>query len=568
MKNFSKYLFGMAAATMVASMTASTPAPTFGTTDTAVLSLGKDYPGISLRNANGVAIMEQDLQDLGSPITEAPNGEYVPCYVEYSMCWYMTAGGVAGLPLMGKPMHYVLTDDNEVYLYNPIFLRPFAGDSKQLCSYIKGTLKEGKVTFRFPQPAGEVDVYGNGKVIVPAYYNKMVPGEGGKSYVPVIDEANYITYDMDDDGNLTMVNMDDMSQGIFGLSTDNEAWIADQNTSWIGTGAWQWNAKVIDPTPLTPPADMEIKRWIMKDDSRGKILVNVGVDGEDFWIQGLSKTYLPDAWAKGKIDGNTVTFPFCEYIGEATTVGEYVWLAAVLFDEDLEYDEDGNAVISPSHLFDLQFEVSEDFTVLTAKKRIVINPNTIIYYALESYNHVVLTKLPDNYELFPKPAVLKSFNINENGTSELQFSYNSTTLDGISLDTSKLFYEIYTPDGKVYTFTPDVYPTLEEEMTTIPRSTSISNVFIAQGSNIKVKLNIPGIDNIGVRTIYITDGKRYETDVVYFEPLSVSSVFDQQEVKCEYYTLTGNKINNPEKGFFLKVTTFADGTRKTEKVIF
>ncbi|MBD5358599.1 MAG: hypothetical protein HDR88_16695 [Bacteroides sp.] len=576
MKRFPKYLCSMAAATMVASMTASTPAPTFGTTDMAALNFGKEQPTIPLRQTHRAPVVAQDLQDLGSPITEAPAGKYVPCYVDYSMCWFMAAGGagLSGFPLMGKPMHYVVTDDNEVYLYNPVFLRPFGGDDQQLGTYIKGTLEGRTVTFQFPQPAGEVDVHDNGTVVVQAYYNKMVAyetGEGGNAYIPAVDEENYITYDMDEEGNLTMEYMDEAYQDMLGLSTDDEAWIADQNTSWIGSGTWQWSAKVIDPTPLTPPSDMEIMSWTMKDDMYGTVFVNVGIDGDDFWIQGLSRTYLPDAWAKGKIEDNMVTFPRCEFIGEATSVGQYAWVAGSLFDEDLEYDENGEAIISSSALFDLQFEINEDFSVLTAKKRVVINPNTIIYYALESYNHVVLTKLPDDFEPLPQPAEFTSFDVYEDGTSELWFKYNRNTADGIPLETNKLFYEIYTPDQELYTFTPEVYPALEEDMNLIPRGSFISGVFMAQGSNINVKLNIPGIDNIGVRTVYITDGERYESEVVYYTELNgsgVSKLMSDGNIAYEYYTLTGQKVTKPEKGCFIKVTRLNDGTRKAEKVIF
>ena len=76
-----------------------------------------------------------------------------------------------------------------------------------------------------------------------------------------------------------------------------------------------------------------------KDGNTFAKTVNVAVDGNDVYFQGLSQ-YIPEAWVKGTKDGNTVTFPPMQYIGEYSGSELYAFYGTddVVFTYDAEAD--------------------------------------------------------------------------------------------------------------------------------------------------------------------------------------------------------------------------------------
>jgi hypothetical protein len=75
------------------------------------------------------------------------------------------------------------------------------------------------------------------------------------------------------------------------------------------------------PTPdlVTPPSTATTETWYLDAVSyNGDVLfpVKVAIDGADMYVQGFGMDYLPDAWVKGTISGNKVTFPAGQFLGE------------------------------------------------------------------------------------------------------------------------------------------------------------------------------------------------------------------------------------------------------------
>lgn len=66
------------------------------------------------------------------------------------------------------------------------------------------------------------------------------------------------------------------------------------------------------------------------DYSEARFDVQVGFDGNDVYIQGLCR-YLPEAWVKGVMSGDLITFPKDQYLGEADVKDYYTGESLGLF---------------------------------------------------------------------------------------------------------------------------------------------------------------------------------------------------------------------------------------------
>ena len=97
----------------------------------------------------------------------------------------------------------------------------------------------------------------------------------------------------------------------------------------------------------------------------------------DVWIQGLSRTYLPDAWVHGVIDGNYVEFD--AYMGECEMIGQYLFAYTYMTKPSEKKEQ-------------LKFRYYKNEDAMTSNHDVLINPNEWFYYALEYYERPELTK--------------------------------------------------------------------------------------------------------------------------------------------------------------------------------
>lgn len=78
------------------------------------------------------------------------------------------------------------------------------------------------------------------------------------------------------------------------------------------------------PEAVVVPESAVVEDYIMgytdSEDNAASIPVKVAVDGNDVYVQGLSY-YIPEAWVKGTLEGNEVTFAKMQYMGEYGSYG-------------------------------------------------------------------------------------------------------------------------------------------------------------------------------------------------------------------------------------------------------
>ena len=199
--------------------------------------------------------------------------------------------------------------DNKVYFQRPVSWSYYNG-------WVEGTLGEDGKTITVPMGQYVAYTYSLEMAVQVAVFT-YDPEQGSYFYNPDITE---LTFTLNDDGTISLNGTDQYNI----LGTMNRAF--GQNFQyldyeWLQDGDFASVYVPIDETPLTPPDNIPIETWYMNTAINDGMewepyfsIVNVGIDGEDFWLQGITDL-LPNAWIKGHIHGNTVTFENPQLLG-------------------------------------------------------------------------------------------------------------------------------------------------------------------------------------------------------------------------------------------------------------
>ncbi|MDE5790740.1 MAG: hypothetical protein K2H96_05885 [Muribaculaceae bacterium] len=304
-------------------------------------------------------------------ITSAPDGEKVTCQSDF-LSYFVLEGGMSGMPIAGKPLHYVLSGD-ELYMYNIMTINPYGGVQTE--SYIRGT-KVDEATYRFTFPQA---VYENAKegIVETWYLNHLITGINPDTQTEtyaINTEENYADFRIEENGDLVWVNCPDENDSSTAIG------MTDGKGAWTGFANIRSSYLSFDDNAPVPPAEAEQEEWTLTygpSDNREKRDVKVVFSENDVWIQGLSKIYLPDAWVHGVMNGNYIEFD--AYMGECEMIGQYLF-AYTFTTKPSEKKEQ------------LKFRYYKNEDAMTSNHNILINPNEWFYYAVEYYERPELTK--------------------------------------------------------------------------------------------------------------------------------------------------------------------------------
>ena len=274
------------------------------------------------------------------------------------------------------------------------------------------------------------------------------------------------------------------------------------------------------------PEGVEAEEYSMfYEDSDGNSAaktVNVAVDGSDVYIQGFSE-YIPEAWVKGTRDGNVVTFPAKQYVGEYYGYESYAFY-------------EGDAV----------FTYDAETDTYTAEGQVygVLGDN---YYDGNYYNPVI-KKVIDKAAMPADPEITAM----ENGSYGWYIDFNVPTVDvnGDGLAIGKLAYMIYTDtQGTIapLTFTPDTHTKLTEDMTEIPYGFTENYDFYAD----EIYLNdLYSADwtRIGIQSIYYGGGETNATEIQWFDILPEPELVVVPEgLETEAYLFSAQELENGDE---------------------
>ena len=203
----------------------------------------------------------------------------------------------------------VFAPDNKVYIQRPVSWSYYNG-------WVEGTLSDDGKTITVPM--GQYIAYTKSlEMAVQVGVFVYDDAENTYFYDETIDE---MTYTINDDGSITQ----EYTNEYVILGTMNRAFgdvFQYLDYEWLQAGDY---ASVYYPAteqPESPPEGLVTEVYHLTTATNDgmawdpyHMVVAMGFDGEDAWLQGICP-YLPQAWIKGKRDGNTITFPNTQLLG-------------------------------------------------------------------------------------------------------------------------------------------------------------------------------------------------------------------------------------------------------------
>lgn len=440
---------------------------------------------------------------------------------------------------------FVYGTDGDVYMKNPV--ASLVSDS-----YVKGKISGDKLTVSLPQLI-------------------MVNDEGAKFYIGRMNAATV-------DGQKTFVPETDgssitytMTNGEWVMEKSDGDWILgmfSEDLMWAGMGSWNVNIRHFTGSPSTPPASLDTRQYAMCQTSSqlGRI-VNVGFAGKDVWIQGLASA-LPDAWVKGSVDGDMLTFDCPQYLGLLDSHASLLFFQGAELDDEYEM-----SAIEP-----VQMSYNDVDKSFSYNNLIVINTQEedISYY--EYFNSPIFTPQPDKFVCQPKPGRIFYVMPYEEmyGFGQCVFFFSNLTEDNNVMPVENLYFRVYV-DNELYTFYPDEYPCLTAATTEIPLTIQDpSGQIMVQRDQCGFNYFFYGFDTIGVQIVYrkgedVHESQIYTYDLATGEGGTSGIKESVREASIplsqEWYDLSGRRVDNPEKGVYVKRVVYDDGHVENIKIM-
>lgn len=490
-------------------------------------------------------------------ITEAPEGR-TEVYSLSGLAYYSFWGYIMGVSHEGTLGQIVYCDDNTVYIKNPI--SQFATNS-----YIKGTIDGDEITVKLPQPIYQEDYDGE-------VYNYQI---------------ERLAYSEDEEGGWYYRD-ENSSEVKFTLRNDSVIWaedtlgdvmlgLCDDTGEWMGYGDYNMVYSKVTDTVVEAPADMTLEDWVLKANDDGHF-VKVGFSGKDVYVGGIYET-MPDAFVKGTIDGDKVVFKSGQYLGPDESLNCHAYF--VTGGSEMVWDDVYMEWYSSPYLTE-QIELSYD---AEAKTMIADSKNDSTMFINSGKAHIYYIEAFDAPEFryqapiegAVKPATPEFLSLSPYdeyyGYGYIDFIVPKFDVDGRMLDTDKMHYNLFI-DDELFTFYPDEYIALTEEMTDVPYDFTDSYDIYDYGTEKMIYFYTTGFEKIGVRSTYTADnGESKDSEIAWYYVNGGTVGINAAEagakgVKSVVYTdLSGRRVAKPVRGIYIKTEVYDDGTQKSVKML-
>ena len=245
--------------------------------------------------------------------------------------------------------------------------------------------------------------------------------------------------------------------------------------------------------------------------------MNVGFDGTDVYIQGMC-SYLSNAWVKGSLEGNTITFAGKQFFGTfANKYDMFLQNSDVVF----IYDAEAGTLTSEDIIYTYSGNLYADY-----------------------YVNLILTKVN---EMAVTPATPSISGIQETSYGDIVvFEVPTVDVDGNGLATSKLSYQFFVDDENTpLVFTTEDFTRLTEDMTVIPYGFTESYDFYPT----YIYLNMPHDTwtRIGIQSIYTGGGEENKSEIFWFE-MPAGPVEAPDGLTTETYIFKANALEYSSSG--------------------
>lgn len=445
-------------------------------------------------------------------------------------------------------------DGDAVYMSDPL-------SALMTGTYLKGTKTEFGYSFPLPQRLFDYDENGKQETFyVDMFYFDPISGEYFR------DEEEGRSYDLEllPNGQYKFdylgVNSESSMFGTY-FYTDRLLGLVEGSTGdWMGYGEEACRLIPFDPTLVVAPAGLATKDYQFTYDSNGYI-VKIGTDGNDFYIQGLLQDE-PDNWVKGSITDGYVSIPEGQYLGMGE--GRTVFFAGAELVE-------GNYGTEPMpRTFTMTYDPASD--IYTAAELLWLSDTPELDGTYQIFDKVVFRPMPSNLNPTPEAPKIVSFSEYDDFFEEcnIMFSVSGLNVDGDVLNMNRMEFALFL-DGELYTFDPDYFTYLSEEMEWVPVGFTENHDFYYYGDgNYSIYFFHPFENSVAVQTRYLDDkgAYHYSKKTTAYTHGSVEGIDNSLDVVEEVaYDLTGRRIMPGQPGFSVRVLTLSDGSTRTIKSV-
>lgn len=409
-------------------------------------------------------------------IMERPEGELM--YYE-ARCKYLGGGNLEPLEKT-LIIPTVKGNDGEVYMRNP------TGRGQCYGAWIKGRLDPDDGNLIFPN--GEIVGY----YISYGYQYDIL---GFISYLYLLHhEDDYEWIDNTENEKIVFKALADGSYSYSGTEentylvymTEKIDGMLDQNLNYYYYDPiYEMSLIPSDYQPIMPPTNIEPETYQIKynstydslygdadkDETDKERLLNVIIDNEEIYIQGLGNWYNGndnEAWIKGKIQGDKVIIPNNQVVGvgynsmpqklltltwtrnewHGNTTQIYVYFDDADQELEFDYDSEKGVLSHPNFGFGI---TSVPLDKMTCYLRDEYYYETYIDINFDYYGNTCIEKIPSGLQMPCQPEVRIGY-VN-NTYYKVPYIYPSYyDTDGYMMDKSHLFLRIW-KDGEPYTFT-------------------------------------------------------------------------------------------------------------------
>lgn len=459
----------------------------------------------------------------------------------------------------GFAIEMVETADGKVWMKNPFSQYPVPG----VYYAVKGdntlTIPGGQCVYEGFDWDEEVDMK--------YYLIAMTTGEDGDFYAA--DNLDYTL--VNENGTWKSQN----PELYLGLASWDEA-----TESYIWRGQMEYDIVYVPQNhkTLEAPASLETERWAYVNSETGVgYYVNVGTDNNALYIQGLYQG-IPEAWLKLEINGDKATFKG-QYLGHDIDTYHYVYLMPGRIES--EWDEDWEEYVDMLYAEpEMSFEYDAENKVLATDGAIIISTVGDAVFTIDDESYFYQPRINKQNRVagtLPTNPIEVGIDAYDEywGEGLFYFAIPCMDTDGNMLESKNLYYNIFV-DGELFTFYNDEYSSVPEDepMVNVPWGYKDYDSFDAIGIYQSVLYYFTGFETMGVQSVYFEENESGNTTPLKSEIISVSTsgiasvAAESKTVKCmEYIDLNGRIVTNPEKGIYIRRTTYSDGTISNQKVV-
>ena len=473
----------------------------------------------------------------GKYITEQPAGEYVS---------YSRNGEAYAYNMMFGPMYTMVTsalgdvvfgDGGKVYIRN-IISQPYP---VSYSSWIEGKLEGSTMTFELPAKIAEYGGY------YEMYAALMEYDAEEETYVY---NPELTSFTLNYDAATRAITTPEDSPLATGEVMIGLMWGDDE--TWAGMGDWNLSFEVMNDEPVVVPDGLTTEQYSVVAEDFGGCLAQVGFSGNDVYVQGIYPT-MPEAWIKGTINGDKVTFANGQYLGRDEVNGFHQYLMSAnvkeIYDPEWDYSYEEYSFSDE----DIVFDYDAATKILSNSNFFLVNAGTEEVYYAESYNNARIAPFT---EVAATPAAPEWVELYEGGYSYynagwgwgyFNFDMITSDVDGNYILPEKISYAFYARvNGEEIPihFSTNDYLYIDEDMTEIPfgYSDAFNYDISSSGINMYVYYYIIGPEAFGIQTIYRGAGEERRSEIAWQEVNDLGSEVQPEAATPEYPEVAADNV--------------------------